>query len=282
MTYFFIGGCPRSGTTLLHNILCSDKTVNPLIGEAGYLYHLVKAYNSGKLDFDSQSKYYFNDLNELQNFSASSIKQFLERTLQRYAPATNLMLKYPLLAEFFPDIYELIDDVKFIVIVRDPRDTIASLIKVGDRLKKLGQERHLTPMFENRNMEEYLLFYKQAYQNSWNYRLGNFQDKIGFIKYEYLVSKTEEALTILRSFTGLKLANFNPASSWQGSKIDYQNLSAAEQPWYSQLYNQGISAAGINNYRQVLTETEIQFIEQEAADIFQIFNYQKTGGSRHL
>lgn len=276
MTYFFIGGCPRSGTTLLQNILCSDKTVNPLIGEAGYLYHLVKAYNSGKLDFDSQSKYYFSDLNELQNFSASLIKQFLKHTLQRYAPATNLVLKYPLLAEFFPDIYESIDDVKFLVTVRDPRDTIASLIKVGDRLKELGQTRHFTPMFENRNIEEYLLFYKQAYQKSWNYRLGNFQDNIGFIKYEYLVLKPEEALEILKSFTGLKLDNFNPASSWQRSQINYQNLSAAEKPWYSQLYDRGISAAGINSYRQVLTEAEIKFIEREAADIFKIFQYQKT------
>ena len=42
MTYFFIGGCPRSGTTLLQNIICSNTKVNPLIGEVGYLYHLVK------------------------------------------------------------------------------------------------------------------------------------------------------------------------------------------------------------------------------------------------
>ena len=78
MTYFFIGGCPRSGTTLLQNIICSNTKVNPLIGEIGYLYYLVNAYSTGKIDFESQTKYYFSYLAELRNFSAELVNKFLK------------------------------------------------------------------------------------------------------------------------------------------------------------------------------------------------------------
>ncbi len=158
MTYFFIGGCPRAGTTLLQSILCSDDTVNPLIGEVGYLYHLVNAYKTGKIDFDRQGKYYFSNLVELRKFSAELANKFLEHTRKRYSNATHIVLKYPLIAELFSDIYELVEDVKFLLVIRDPRDTIASLIEVGKKMSKYddSKTRHLTPMFTERKLSEFI------------------------------------------------------------------------------------------------------------------------------
>lgn len=45
MTTFFIGGCMRTGTTLLSSILCSDATTNPVIGEVQYLTHMMHHYH---------------------------------------------------------------------------------------------------------------------------------------------------------------------------------------------------------------------------------------------
>jgi len=41
--FIFIGGSARTGTTLLQNILCADKTVNPLLPEAAPVRLLLKA-----------------------------------------------------------------------------------------------------------------------------------------------------------------------------------------------------------------------------------------------
>ncbi|MCL2935002.1 MAG: sulfotransferase [Trichodesmium sp. MAG_R03] len=273
MTYFFIGGCPRSGTTLLQNIICSNTKVNPLIGEVGYLYHLVNAYNTGKIDFESQSKYYFSDLEELRNFSAELVNKFLKHIWKRYTNTTHIVLKYPLMGELFPDIYELVEDVKFILIIRDPRDTIASLINVGNKMASLGETRHLTPMFTERKLSEFIEFYCRAYAPSWNCKSPGFQTKVGYIKYEHLVLNPERAIKQLQHFTGLNLGGFIKDDKCQGSKINYSQLSDAEKPWYSELYGKGISPASIGRYRQVLQQEEINFIQREGADIFRIFGY---------
>lgn len=273
MTYFFIGGCPRSGTTLLQNIICSDDTVNPLIGEAGYLYHLVNAYSIGKIDFESQSRYYFSDVAELQSFSTELVNKFLEHIRTIYANYTHIVLKYPLIAELFPDIYELVEDVKFLLIIRDPRDTIASLIDVGNKMVKQGENRHLTPMFVERNLSEFLEFYRRAYAASWNCNLADFQTKVGYIKYEYLVLNPQGAIQQLKNFTGLNFDSYNIFDKWQRNKINYSQLSDAEKPWYSELYDKGISPKSIGRYRQVLRDEEIKFIEREGADILRIFSY---------
>ena len=44
MNYVFIGGCARTGTTLMQSILCSDSATNPLIPEAQWLGRLLSMY----------------------------------------------------------------------------------------------------------------------------------------------------------------------------------------------------------------------------------------------
>jgi|GEM_PF-4583676 hypothetical protein len=53
MIFLIIGSC-------LRHILCSASSTNPPIGEVGYLYHLVEADYSSKVDFESQGQYFFN------------------------------------------------------------------------------------------------------------------------------------------------------------------------------------------------------------------------------
>ena len=81
MTVFLIGGCPRSGTTLLQNILCSVSSTNPAIGEVGYLYHLAEAYHSSKVDFESQGRYFF----KMSKYQSWLIK-YIEKTPEFIQP----------------------------------------------------------------------------------------------------------------------------------------------------------------------------------------------------
>ncbi|VXD24051.1 hypothetical protein PL8927_790149 [Planktothrix serta PCC 8927] len=274
MTYFFIGGCPRSGTTLVQSILCSDPATNPLIGEVGYLYHLVEAYHSAKLDFESQGRYFFNDFIDLKQFSTSLVQSFLNQLQKHYTDATDLVLKHPVLSRFFPDVYELLEEnVKFIVVIRDPRDTISSLIQVGERMKQQGNKRHLTSLFTQRNMAEYLKFYQSIYAPAWNFKSDDFQSKTCYIKYEYLVCDPNSALQDLRNFTGLNLTPSDVEKVWKRNLVEHSQLQDAAQPFYSDLYGQPISQTRIQKYQQVLNADEIDFIEHQGLEIFKLFGY---------
>ena len=79
MSVFLIGGINRSGTTLLQSILCSDSTTNPLIHEASYLRGIVDAYRLGQKKFDEHGKYYFTNEDEMLNFTARWVKEFMEQ-----------------------------------------------------------------------------------------------------------------------------------------------------------------------------------------------------------
>ena len=48
MSYVFIGGCMRTGTTLLQSILCGDGATNPLIPEAQWLARLLFLFLYGR------------------------------------------------------------------------------------------------------------------------------------------------------------------------------------------------------------------------------------------
>lgn len=273
MTYFFVGGSQRAGTTLLQSIICSDDTTNPLLQEAMYFRSIISTYQLGKTILTTKLKDYFTNLEELRNFNATWAKAFLEHTLHRYAPIKHLVLKEPHLTMLFPEIYELVSDPKFLIIVRDPRDTIASMIEVGERLANQGYQDIFTTIFTTRDIKQLCNHYKSFYAPSIHYQVPDFQNQLLYIKYELLVSNPESEIDRLKSFTGLTLNKFNQTDKWQNSQIDFSATSPDYNPWYTELYGKAISATQVNRYHQILTETEILTIEQECADALQIFGY---------
>ncbi len=82
MSYFFVGGSQRSGTTALQSVLCADAETNPLIHEAAYFRGMVEAYRHGKPLLDRQAGHYFDEQSGDCRVNASWAGAFLEMTLQ--------------------------------------------------------------------------------------------------------------------------------------------------------------------------------------------------------
>src|SRR3546814_17593724 len=57
----------------------------------------------------------------------------LQKTHQRSGRPAALVLKSPELATYFPHAAVLLPAARFVISVRDPKDTIASLIEVGEK-----------------------------------------------------------------------------------------------------------------------------------------------------
>ena len=280
MKTIFIGGSQRSGTTLLNKFLCLDQHTNPKIAEASYLRELVSAYKNALLDFDHDSASYFENQNDLRQFHSSIINLFLNRTLKRFPGTSTLVLKEPHLTQFFPELFDLVPHARFIISVRDPRDIIASMIQVGERMQASGQQH----FFQQRNMpllcQQVLSFYAPGLNN----QNPAFRKNLLIIRYEDFIQQTETVKRNLAQFSGLELdfaSNTHPNQSMQGESMQDDATTVDPnhpdqkryQPWITQNNSKEINDSSIGNYKKILTAAEIESINRQMQVFMKLFNY---------
>jgi len=268
MATFFVGGSQRAGTTLLQQLLCQDKTVNPMTREASYFRVLVQAYQYGKHDFTHDTRYYFDTPGELLDFHRKIIAGFIEHARGRFPGVSGLVLKDPLLTMYFPEVSELLDDALFIIILRDPRDVIASMVRVGDKLAAEGESH----FFQQRDMKLLSSHYKKFYIPALTCKAVEFKKRLLVIKYEDLVSHTGKILEILRRFTKLELP-WKSTDILDRGNIDDQS-AGRYRAWYAGNMDTRIHANSIGRYTDTLTDAEITIIEQECQKIFVLYQHE--------
>jgi hypothetical protein len=69
----------------------------------------------------------------------------------------------------------------FLIMVQDPRDTIASMIEVGERLLQQGYQDIFTTMFTTHDMKQLCNHYKSFYTPSIHYQVPDFQNQLLYI-----------------------------------------------------------------------------------------------------
>src|SRR5882762_181655 len=73
----FIGGAPRTGTTVLHALICTAPRVNDYIAECSYFSAFMQPYTVGLDTFHQHTKAYFKSREEFQKFHASMLEVVL-------------------------------------------------------------------------------------------------------------------------------------------------------------------------------------------------------------
>jgi len=268
MGIFFVGGSQRSGTTVFQELLCQDPATNPMVREVSYLHRLVEAYRFGEEEFDNDTCSYFDDLTSLRRFNAELVERFIDHVSRRFNPASHLILKHPELTPYFPDLHELLPEAHILLIVRDPRDIIASMIEVGSKLKQAGVEH----IFQGRNMSQLCHYVYSFYLPALNCDRPEFRSRMTVIRYEDLTRTPEQVMANLRAFTGLPL-EVNPAENPQGAAMAAVAVAPRLQAWQTTQSGKPLTDSSIGRYRQVLTRTEIRTIEKEMAEYLRGFGY---------
>ena len=183
------------------------------------------------------------------------------------------MLKNPELVQYFPDLPGLVDDAKFFLTVRGPRDTIVSMRTVAKKQRIKGVSSTLTKM--NDDARRLAQYYRNYY---FRFLRGDFnvlQSKLFLVRYEDLVTNTGQVVDQIREFTGLALANYDPKSDWQRSAEDYDqrrndpDLAA----WTTELHGKGVSDSQIGKFREVLSAEDIAIVEAECQAVMRLFKY---------
>ena len=179
----FVFGLPRSGTTLVENIISSHDKVSGL-GEINYLN---KFFNLNFIKNDQLNIDFINDflLHDLQKYYFDFVKIFDDKTEFITDKSLNIYWYLGFINIFFPN-------AKFIHCQRNPKDNCLSIFK------NLFEDGQGWKYNENELVEYYKLYEK--IMTFWNEKLNQ---KILNIKYEDLVRDKNNNIRKIINFCGL-------------------------------------------------------------------------------
>lgn len=123
----FVGGAPRSGTSVTHALICSADRVSNYHPEASFLRGLLPAYRNGKAAWEGHTRAFFADPPSFR----AHIREILDLSIRRLFEALDrpeiLCLKDPHLTPFFPDLAELYgSEARFVTVCRHPLEVVRS------------------------------------------------------------------------------------------------------------------------------------------------------------
>ena len=252
-TVTFVGGFLRTGTSLLQSILCQGRDTNPMIGEVIYLRGLIETYMRCLYMFDQHARFYFRDEVHLREFCGDQVQQFLDLTRDRYGNPSHLIVKHPQLTPNFPLLNELVPEAKFVVILRDPRDTVASAVRAG---RKGAAE------FAGTSAINIAADYASYYMRCFESPNADFHRNTLYVKYEHLVRDPLSVTSELQDFLSIDLTSFNPLAEKQDEDWLQSGSQSSGQPFHSPHYGKAVTQSRIGQYGDVLNKRDVRTIEK--------------------
>ena len=269
----FVGGAMRSGTTLAARLLVSSGETNPLLAESQYLGAQLDLAAQWRGRFDLFLADYFDDQPAFDAFSRDAVARFLGVVRTRYPGARKLVLKHPETTRHFRGLATWFPDARFVVTVRDPRDTIASMVAVGERLAAKGERGSLAAF--GRDMGTFCELFRSYYAATFH-DMGLFEGRMLILRYEDLVANRNDVIGELARFADLHIdpARLADASFWQeGSNWSRQRGSDYAGAFWSPDWVGAVTGAPVGRHRERLAANEIAEIEQRCADFARLFRY---------
>ncbi|MDO8324458.1 MAG: sulfotransferase [Phenylobacterium sp.] len=130
----FVGGAPRSGTTVAHALICTSARFTRYHPEISFYRGIALAYRNGAVAWDQHTSAFFSDREAFRAHMREHSDLALRRIWDALDRRPILACKDPLLTRFFPDLAQLHpENAVFVVTVRNPIDIVRSRQEVHER-----------------------------------------------------------------------------------------------------------------------------------------------------
>jgi hypothetical protein len=270
-----IGGCPRSGTTLLRTMLhCHPEVAIPRetrfvleswlrrtkfgdLEEAANRHRLAswifkrKESQANRLGLDEEEAI------ERLVAAPPTLGSLLATCFTMYAERNGKPRwgdKRPMYAARLSAILDLFPNAHFIHVVRDPRACIASVRKLG------WYNGRIAPALE--------LWERSIHTvNAWHPKLS--ADQLLEVKYEDLVTAPEATLTRVAAFAGL-------AADDDALKqmLQYHEFEETRSERYHANLSRPLDPTRLSGWTETLTDAEIAFTEEAAGPLMRQWDYE--------
>lgn len=218
----FVGGAPRSGTTITHALLCTSLSVSDYQPEISFFRGFTEAYRNGRGAWQQHTSHFFDNPEEFRAHMRRTSDLSLRHIWRRLGAPRILAVKDPLLTPYFPELHSLYPDVGyFVTVVRHPFDVVRSRQEVQG---KSAPERPFSLQDAAAVSREYVTLYRTVLGTNYGGRHFAF-------RYEDLAS--ESIQQGLAKFIGVD--DFYARPMW-GKPPDI-----GDDPWGSPKYHKPIN-----------------------------------------
>ncbi len=219
----FVGGAPRSGTTVAHALICAGEGVSEYGPEISFFRGYMSAFRNGRAAWTQHTSAYFKDAGDFRDLIRDTSDRALGRIWQALGRPAILAVKDPHLTPFFPDLNLLYPDAAgFVTVCRHPYDVVRSRQEVHD---KSNPGRPFAAADAAAVAREYLNYYTAVLRHSFGGRHFMF-------RYEDLNS--DDLRSRLAAFVGVP--GFDTSRMWGASAGKPEQNDA----WGSPKYNRQI------------------------------------------
>lgn len=220
----FVGGAPRSGTSVTHALLCTAEAVNRYHPEIGYVRPVLESYVVGMKTWKVHTKSFFSEPEHFKLHTRKLLHMQMNHISRVLGFPRVLCVKDPLLTPLFPQMHQVMGwPTQFVTVVRHPHNVVRSLQEVVERR---GDD------FDDALIDFAVNDYLNSYEHLDSPVL---QDALFCLRYEDL--NAVETLDALRKFTGLP--GIDPDTIW-GKDNRQASAAASADPWFSPKYHQPI------------------------------------------
>lgn len=250
-------GPPRSGTTWLNRELCNATNAFPFLPECTLLTQQVELYGRTLHYCDPQRfNAYFANKQNLQAYYRENVARLLNQiaAINQSPNADILVLKDPGLSLYLDELKDIFPPYRLIVLVRDPRDVLASMKNVMYRKQKQWDvQDSSTQLF------------------SYYHKIGDYQQRADqdclIVRYEDMVAGK---IAVLRDFLNQPVLQ----NLFRDSNIaTVRDQLSTTDPFYSDLYLQPTTQKKVGSYKEILSADEVRHIEFVYSGVMQRWGY---------
>jgi hypothetical protein len=268
-----IGGAMRSGTTVIHRTLCTARNSNPYISESWFLHDILNLYKWNLSRYEVRSADQFGAERNFSELIKINMQYYFRMVSTRYHDPEVLIFKHPELTRHFPSISMMFPAIRFLAIVRDPRDVIASIKEARDKHLESGVKSPVTPL---QKIDDLCRHYASYYASLGS---SNLRGRLRFVRYEDVMRDPKGTIAGIGEFCGADYdldaaATFNEdhAASTNFNK-EVRLRDPISGAFWSDMYTKDLSSERIGRFADSLTAAEIDEIQTRLRGFGKRFNY---------
>lgn len=130
----FVGGAPRSGTTVLHALICTSAQVSDHHPEISFFRGIPQSYQNGRRAWAHHTQAFFPAPEDFRRLMRETADLSLNAVSAALGDKPILAVKDPLLTPLFWELHELYPDKAwFAAVIRHPYDIVRSRQEVHER-----------------------------------------------------------------------------------------------------------------------------------------------------